>query len=175
MSISSKEQSMQQDDGLVNEALNRLLVEDNEAPNNKVITSRFGDLEVNTDRAICFEHGILGAPGKIRFALADIPNHDDNGFKLLQCIENDGLCFMVVPSLANNNIIQSKDLEDACNVLNIEQKSLLILFIARMWAEGGSTKVSINAKAPLLIDIDSKTGTQYVLQNPTYEVRHVIV
>ena len=139
------------------------------------ILSRFGQLEVNDEKAICFEHGLLGIPGKANFFLTDFPNQDTGGkFKLLQCKEDESLCFIVVPSQFDNQMLDPQDLEEACKIIETQPADLLVLFIVTVHVENGERKLSVNARAPILIDASKLTATQYVFQNTKYSIRHMI-
>jgi len=138
------------------------------------INSRFGKIQVNKSKKISFKHGILGIPKAVSFCLTKLPNISSNQFKLLQCLEDDELSFIVVPSQYDNQLIERNDLDEACKVLDIDTNRLILLFIVTIHESDGNREISINAKAPILIDTDSKYATQYVLQNPSYKIQHKI-
>mgnify|MGYP003497483790 CR=1 FL=1 len=56
-------------------------------------TSRFGQLDVNRDRLIRFEEGILGFPKQKEYAL--IQTGDGSGFYWLQSVDTPDLAFVV--------------------------------------------------------------------------------
>ncbi len=138
------------------------------------IKSRFGEIEVNSKQAICFTHGLLGIPGTVNFCLTDLPESESDQFRLLQCLDDHDLSFIVVPSQYDNQLLKTHDIDEACKVLDIKQENLLILFIVSVHEKGKERRLSVNAKAPVLIDVDQKTATQYVLQNSTYQIQHMI-
>lgn len=138
------------------------------------IKSRFGELQINPAKAMSFQHGILGVPGSISFCLADLPNLETDQFKLLQCVEDESLCFIVVPSQFDNQLLEKKDLDEACTILAIEPSNLLVFFIVSVHAESEVRRLSVNAKAPILVDAAHRSGTQYVFQNPNYKIQHMI-
>lgn len=143
---------------------------------NAIVTvkSRFGDVEADTSKKIFFKHGILGIPAAISFCLTKLPGIDDDQFKLLQCMEDDGLSFIVVPSQYDNQLLKKDDLNDACKVLEIQQSNLLILFIVTVHEKGAERRLSVNAKAPVFVDAANRTATQYVLPSDEYEIQHMI-
>lgn len=148
--------------------------DDSPTPKTKTIQSRFGELEINPSLAIAFKHGILGIPGSIHFCLTDLPDQDTEQFKLLQCVEDESLCFITVPSQYDNQLLEPKDLDEACKLLDIDAENLLVMFIVTVHVEEDARHLSVNAKAPILIDAISKHGTQYVFQNPAYQIKHMI-
>jgi flagellar assembly factor FliW len=141
--------------------------------NDKKIQSRFGEIIVDLGSKISFKNGLLGIPTAISFCLTELPNVTTDQFKLLQCMEDDELSFIVVPSQYNNQLIQKEDLDDACKVLDIKPEVLIVLFIVTIH-EDANRYISVNAKAPILINAASKVATQYVFQNSSYEIQHII-
>ncbi|MDB2414684.1 flagellar assembly protein FliW [Rickettsiales bacterium] len=138
------------------------------------ISSRFGILQVDTKSVINFEHGLLGIPDAVSFYLTDFPNKDTDQFKILQCSQDESLSFIVVPSQYDNQLIEPEDLDEACKILGINKDFMLILFIVTVHVNGTQRRLSVNAKAPVLIDTQTKTATQYVLQSPIYNIKHMI-
>lgn len=140
----------------------------------KKINSRFGAIEVNPTSKINFPHGLLGIPAAISFCLTDMPNITTDQFQLLQCMEDEQLSFIVVPSQYDNQLIAKDDLDEACLLLNIKPENLVVLFIVTVHDNANIRRLSINAKAPVLVDAKNKIASQHVLQNDNYEIQHFI-
>ena len=140
------------------------------------IATRFGTIDINTDNAFSFEHGPLGLPGKHQFCLVDFLKNQDDQFKLFQCIDDFDTNFIVIPAAYQNNFIDSQDLDEACETLDIAADRLLLLFIvsAEKKHEQPTKQFFINIKAPILINIENRTANQYVFQSPEYDVRRQI-
>jgi flagellar assembly factor FliW len=138
------------------------------------IPSRFGEIEVDLSAKITFKHGLLGIPAAISFCLTDLPHIKTDQFKLLQCLEDNDLSFIVVPSQFDNQLIKSEDLADACKVLEFKPDVLLVLFIVTIHETAEGRHISVNAKAPILVDAANNVATQYVFQNSQYEIQHRI-
>lgn len=138
------------------------------------IKSRFGVISVQPQKAISFPHGLPGMPDAARFCLTDLPNVKNNDFKLLQCLNNHGLSFIVVPSTDDNQLIEQSDIKDACTILGIDTNDLLLLFIVTAHEFTTGRKLSVNAKAPIFVDANTKTATQYVFQGNSYAIQHFI-
>lgn len=155
-------------------AISSSTVELEKNPSVVTVNSRFGKIEVNLDNKISFNHGILGIPSAISFCLTELPDISNDQFKLLQCLEDEKLSFIVVPAEYDNQLIKEDDLKEACRVLEIEPKNLLLLFIVTVHEKNKERRVSVNAKAPVLVDASNKTATQYVLQGGNYEIQHMI-
>lgn len=142
------------------------------SPTQRVIKNRFGELTIDLKQAVLFKDGILGIPGHMHFCIVDYPGQSK--FKLLQCVENESLCFIVVPSQADNQIHQPEDMHDACQALGVESDHLLLLFIVSVHTEESKRRLSVNAKAPIMVDAYNKTGIQHVFQSKQYNIQHMI-
>lgn len=135
------------------------------------IKSRFGDIKINPNKVISFPHGLLGLPSQCSFYLADFPTARDP-FKVLQSADDEELSFIVVPSDRNIALLDKNDLKEACNLLEIDMDNLLILLIVTVHRSPEETHVSVNLRAPVFIDTETRTATQYVFQNTKYAIQH---
>ncbi|MCE3233068.1 MAG: flagellar assembly factor fliW [Rickettsiaceae bacterium] len=140
----------------------------------KKIHSRFGEIELDLTSKVTFKHGLLGLPEAVSFGLTDLPNMKTDQFKLLQSLDDDALSFIVVPSQYDNQIYEKADLEEACKTLGYRPNVLLVLFIVTVHEENGQRHVSVNAKAPILVDALTRAATQYVFQSSAYAIQHRI-
>ncbi len=138
------------------------------------VQSRFGEIEVDLATTIVFKHGLLGIPEAVNFVLTALPNVGTDQFKLLQSLDDMSLSFIVVPADYENQIIETKDLKDACEILSINTDNLLVLFVVTVIETGKERRVSVNAKAPVLVDAVNRKAAQYVLQSDKYEIQHMI-
>lgn len=138
------------------------------------IESRFGSVEVNTSNALFFPSGLLGLPDNLHFCLTSFPDERMSQFKVLQSLNDHSLSFVVLPVDIVNNLIESQDITDACNVLGVEQENLLILLIASVHRTPDNVSLTVNVRAPIMVDAEQKLAAQYVFTNNKYDVRHKI-
>lgn len=140
----------------------------------ETIKSRFGDITVDTDKALLFPRGLLGMPDKFRFVLAHFPNPKMQQFMLLQCLDDKNLSFITLPLDLHNSIIAVDDLKAACRDLQIDETKLAVLLIVSVHRGADTMKLSVNARAPLLVDSERRTGGQHVFQQDHYKVQHML-
>ena len=138
------------------------------------IESRFGTVTVNPQKSISFIHGMPGILGPISFCITSIPNIKTDQFRLLQCLSNPALSFITVPSTFDNQLLEATDVKDVCTLLGINKDNLLLLFIVTSHETPSGRRLSVNAKAPVFIDVASRTATQYVFQSDNYDIQHFI-
>jgi len=135
----------------------------------KVSTTRFGELEVNKKDIISFDEGLLGFEQLKKFFVVD-PG-DQTLILWLQSIDDASTAFPIIePKIfmpdysikllpAELNSLQLTGLNDASvyTILTIPQTV---------------TEMSANLKAPVIINNQTKSARQIVLQDSKLEVRH---
>jgi len=135
-----------------------------------VIESRFGEITVNTKSSIYFPQGLLGLPDNLHFCLTDIPSKNMGQFKLLQCLNDVTLSFVVLPVDIDNSIIDREDIDECCNLAKIEVDNLLMLLVVSVQRTPGDVKVTANIRAPIIVDVNDKAALQYVFPNNKYQI-----
>lgn len=138
------------------------------------IETRFGAVSFDRENAVYMPRGLMGYADFRDFGLADMPDARLDQFKLLQSFSDPNLSFAVVPLSTDNGLIEPCDIADACKVLSVNFKDAAVLLIVATRQIGVTTQISVNLRAPVIIDTESRTGWQYVLGNSRYPVRHVI-
>lgn len=138
------------------------------------VESRFGKIRINRESAIYFPRGILGFPENLDFCLADFPGEKMQQFKVMQCLNDKDLSFVVLPVQTQNPMIDQPDVDEAAEILGIEKQNLAILMIVSVHRKATSVSLSVNARAPIFIDTDKKLAAQFVFPNNKYEIRHFI-
>jgi flagellar assembly factor FliW len=140
----------------------------------ETIQSRFGVISVDTSKALFFPHGLLGMPGKSNFIMTAFPKPNMTQFMLLQSLDDANTSFITLPISTNNPIIEHNDIVTACNDLQMNAKAVAILLIITVHRGADKAKLSVNARAPLFLDSDTKIAAQYVFQKDAYNVQHML-
>ena len=140
----------------------------------ETIKTRFGDIVVDTDKVVYFQRGLLGVPDKFQFQLATFPSEKMQQFTLLQSLDDANLSFITLPIDANGSLIAADDLRSAANDMQIAEANLLALLIVSVHRGIEQVKISVNLRAPLLIDVQRKSGVQYVFPQDHYKVQHML-
>ncbi|MFO0388216.1 MAG: flagellar assembly protein FliW [Alphaproteobacteria bacterium] len=166
--------------GQVNTGIEAFLMLNQSASNDKtsntprLVHSRFGEIMVDPTKAIHFTRGMLGIPDRFDFSLVSFPSEKMQQFMLLQSLEEDALSFITLPLPPENAIIAHRDIQMACKDLQIAEANLAVLLIVSVHRSPTEVRLSVNARAPLLIDAERRSGTQYVFQNDAYKIQHML-
>jgi flagellar assembly factor FliW len=140
----------------------------------QTLESRFGTIKVNADNSVYFPRGILGFPENMDFYIADFPNSKMERFKVLRCVNEPELSFVVLPIAVDNKFIDNADIEEACEILEVSTESLAMLLIVSVHRKTSAVSLSVNVRAPIFIDTEKKVAAQFVLPNSKYQIRHFI-
>lgn len=139
-----------------------------------IIETRFGDLEFRLQNAIYMPRGMLGYTDFHEFGLANLPDPKLDQFKLFQSLEDPSLSFIVAPLNPGVETIDSGDIEAACELLSIDPANAIVLLVVSTRQIGPATQISVNLRAPVIIDGANQNAHQHVLTNNRYPVRQVI-
>lgn len=137
----------------------------------EVITSRFGKVTIYRHNPIVFPNGMLGMPDKMQFCLTNMPSEKMSRFKLLQSLEDMSVAFITLPVDLQNPIIERADLEQAARDVDIALSDLAILLVVSVHREPTGVKLSVNARAPVLMHASKRVATQHVFAHTKYQIR----
>jgi flagellar assembly factor FliW len=137
------------------------------------ISTKLGTITVDLASAICFPQGIVGFSNLHYYCLAEIPEQKLPGALLLQNLEEEKLGFIVLPLAdkfikGDNPLINYEDIKSAAESYSITQDNLSVLVISTISRLEGKFKITINLKAPILIDKNEKVAYQHVFIKNEY-------
>jgi len=140
---------------------------------NLVLNTRFGKIEVEPEKAIYFPKGLYGFAEDLHFALTDFPAIAGvENFMLLQCLNDETISLPVFSASYNNSFIDEKDMKDCLDTVEVSEDNFAMMFIASSTKlSDGSFELSINTKAPIVMDTGLKIAVQYIFTNNKYSIR----
>jgi flagellar assembly factor FliW len=133
-------------------------------------TSRFGPVEVDGERLIEFDEGILGFPAQKKYAL--IQTGRESGFYWLQSVEASDLAFVVCdPRLfvADYRVpVKMEDLEGIGLADPVQGQVFVIV-------NKVGDQLTGNFQGPLVVNVDTRRARQLVLSDKRYATRHPLM
>ena len=138
------------------------------------VETRFGKLCFQNASLIRMPRGILGYADQQTFGLANMPDPNLSQFKVLQSMEDAELSFIVLPLEPDSSCIDDVDLRTACQMLSMDFDDSVVLLMVSTRQVGTATQISVNVRAPLILDANNQRAWQYVMPNSAYPVRQVI-
>lgn len=136
-------------------------------------TKHFGEIDINEQNILKFESGLPGFEKLKKFILID--NGDElSPFKWLQSVSEPQTAFAVANPFM---IVKDYDFElngESVEKLDIEGLEDTAVYVIVVVPEDYE-KMSMNLKAPLIINSKNKKGAQIILDTDKYTVRHYIL
>lgn len=136
----------------------------------KVQTTRFGEIEVDAERVIRFEKGILGFPDEREYVL--LQTNEEGNFFWMQSASRPELAFVVSDPLLFVPDYQVPVKQEDYEQIELESMSdaqvlIIVNKVDRM--------LTGNLQGPLVINSLNRKGRQLVLSEKKYSTRHPLV
>jgi flagellar assembly factor FliW len=134
----------------------------------QVASDRFGALDVDDERILEFDEGLLGFPDARRFALID--SHDTGVYYWLQSVDDPALAFLTVvpwPFFPDYEPDLSDDEQGALALRAASEAMVLCL----LTVQRESQAITANLLGPLVVNSTTRKGRQVVLAESGYPVR----
>lgn len=133
-------------------------------------TTRFGTIEVDSDRILSFKDGLLGFPEHHRFAL--IQTATDPVFFWMQCVDDPALAFVVCDPttfVADYEVPVRKDDLSSLGLEGIGESQVLVI------VNKVESDLTANLLGPIVVSSKTLEGRQLVLSDRRYGTRHRLV
>ncbi|PKR77986.1 flagellar assembly protein FliW [Halalkalibacillus sediminis] len=136
-----------------------------------VSTVYFGEVTVDSSKIIQFENGLPGFNDAKEFVLIDIEGNPT--FQVLQSIGKEDLAFVVTnPFLIYSNYEFDAD-DQALEKLKLETNEHLVVKCI-LTLEKPFEQSTINLKAPIIINAQTRQAKQIVLKEDKFHTKHPI-
>ncbi len=129
----------------------------------KIKNSQFGEIEFDDGIIINFPDGLIGFEDLKRFII--IEDEECKPFRWLISVDEPEIGFAILePTLVFEDYYQRSGFDPDVYVL------FVIVTLNR-----DISKISVNLKAPVVIDKVKKSGRQIILENDEFEVAHQLL
>lgn len=142
----------------------------------KLTTRHFGNIEIAEEKVVTFNDGMPGFNDLRRFTLITDPDDRENEnavFYWLQSLDDPDIAFFMVnlEKLAPDyNPLVGENEIDGLGTYNPED---LLLFNMAVVPEN-VRDMTVNLKAPVVINAEKRLGKQIICQNEGYAIRHYL-
>lgn len=137
----------------------------------KLLTSRFGEIELQTDKIMNFPNGIPGFENQLRFIM--LQTEEELPFSYMQSVNDGDLAFIVTNPFLFFTDYQFDLPQEIQNELNLRNESDVMIFsIVTVNAQAG--ELTLNLLAPIVLNMAEKVGQQIILHQTNYKTKHVI-
>lgn len=139
----------------------------------KITTKIFGEIEVNEEKVICFDEGIIGFPELNRFMLIHDVEKEKKTVSWLQSLDEPAFAMPVVDPLAvdpeYNPMVEDELLKPLGDMVDTD-----VLVLVTMTVPKDVKKATVNLKAPIVINSNNLKACQIILEDDKYLVKHPI-
>jgi len=136
-------------------------------------TKNFGEVEIKDDDIIFFEYGVPGFENMTKFVLLGKTDSEDDPFFWLQSAQNPNLAFVIMDP---RDLVPDYEAEIdtfTANMLKITDPNDALIYCI-VTVPQDIQKISINLKAPVIINAKENRGCQVVQENDKYKFKHII-
>ena len=136
-------------------------------------TKNFGEVEIKDDDVIFFEYGVPGFENMTNFVILGKTDAEDDPFFWLQSVQNPNLAFVIMDP---RDLVPDYEAEIdtfTANILKITDPNDALIYCI-VTVPQDIQKISINLKAPVIINAKANRGCQVVQENERYKFKHII-
>ncbi len=131
----------------------------------KVISTRFGEFDVNASSVITIPSGLIGFPGFSQFIILEY----NQPFSWLHSLERSDLAFVVVNAAEfGDGYIFDLPLGDSDTDLREEDDVAVINLVS---VRPAPQETTVNLKAPVVVNLRNMRGRQVVLDDHRFSMR----
>src|SRR3954466_12442023 len=138
----------------------------------QINSQRFGVVEFDDDAVLSFPAGIIGFPREHSFAL--IPHQGSTYLAWLQSLSKPELAFPVVSAHYFLQGYPDIPVSPAANAAGLPGKDDEFAVLVVLCAPIGQP-ATVNLLAPIVINIESRTGAQVILDGSRFSTREIFV
>ena len=139
-----------------------------------VKTRHFGDVEIDDSKVITMDNGLFGFENYKKYVLLyDSSSDEIPNIQWLQSLDEE---LLALPVMIPTTVVPDYNpvVEDETLASLGEWKEEDVSMLVTVTVPEDIKKMSINLKAPIVINTTTMKGCQVVAENSEYEVKHMI-
>ncbi len=140
----------------------------------KIQTKYFGEIDLTEEKIITLDKGLIGFDEFKQYTiLYDCEKEDGTNISWFQSVDEPTLALPVINPLIvkeDYNPVVEDEFLDALGDINEENLVILIT----MTVPEDIKEMTVNLKAPIIINADTRKGAQIIVENQDYEVKYKI-
>lgn len=136
----------------------------------RVETKKFGMIELDDDKLIHFTGGIIGFPDLKDFALIFDNEKEDGPIRWLQSMQEPGFAMPVIDPLFVKEDYNPSVEEELLKDIALENDEDIFV-LATLTVPKEIEKMSVNLKAPFVINTRNRKACQIIVEDDSCEVR----
>ena len=139
----------------------------------RVQTKFFGEVELPEEKIITLERGLIGLEDYKKYTILYDEEKEESNISWFQSCDEPTLALPVIkPWLVKEEYNPMVEDELLKGIGELTEENLVILLT--MTVPEDITKMSVNLKAPIIINADTCKGAQIIAENDDYEVKYKV-
>jgi flagellar assembly factor FliW len=136
-----------------------------------IITTRFGKIDVDESKIIEMRAGIIGFEHLKKYVLHI--QDEKNPFWWLQSLDEGSIAFVVINPFAAKADYEPVIDDNDTKLLEIKSADDVVLLVIATIRQNPFS-VSVNLRAPIVVNARKKIAKQVILEDPAYPVRYYL-
>ena len=138
-----------------------------------VQTKFFGEIDLPEEKIVTLERGLIGLEQYKKYTIRYDCEKEEANISCFQSLEESTLALPVIkPWLVKEDYDPVVEDELLTGLGDLTEENLVILLT--MTVPEDIKQMSVNLMAPIIINADTRKGTQIVVENADYEVKYKI-
>ncbi len=137
-------------------------------------TRIFGEVTIDDNKIITFGNGIVGFPDLKRFALVhDAEKGENAGIRYMQSLDEPAFAMPVMDPLIvapDYNPMVDDEILKPIGELTVDE----LLVLVTVTVPKDLKKMSVNLRAPIVINVSERKAIQLILEDDSYKVKFPI-
>ncbi len=135
----------------------------------KVQTTRFGEIEVPEAQVLSLPLGMVGFPRLSRYAILE--HRPGSPFHWLQCLERPDLAFVIMDPLVFDPDYHLALGDNEAKLLQVGDPRHIQVWVVVTIPQGSPEAMTANFKAPVVVNLQNRLAAQIILEDPRWSVR----
>lgn len=138
-----------------------------------VKTKFFGEVDLPEEKIVTLDRGLIGLEQYKKFTILYDCEKEESNISWLQSVDEQTLALPVIkPWLVKEDYNPVVEDELLSPIGELTEENLVILLT--MTVPENLKEMSVNLKAPIVINADTRKGVQVIAENQDYEVKYKI-
>lgn len=136
-----------------------------------VKTKFFGEVDLPEEKIVTFDRGIIGFEDLKRYTILYDCEKEESNISWLQSVEEQDFAMPIIkPWLVKEDYNPVVEDELLNGLGELTEENLVILLTMNVPPD--LTQMSVNLKAPIIINSDTRKGAQIVVENQDYVIKY---
>lgn len=138
-----------------------------------VKTKFFGEVDLPEEKILTFDRGLIGLSDYKQYTILYDVEKEETNICWLQSVDEPTLALPIIkPLLVKEDYNPVVEDELLAHIGELTEENLVIFLT--MTVPSDITQMSVNLKAPIIINADTRKAAQIMVENQDYEVKYKV-